>query len=108
MFSIIIDLLLICLFVTLIYRSGFWDNLDDYISRKVQFYHLPYILTCSLCQTWWLSLLYIIVTGNLSILTLVLCIINAHLSKVMIPLTKTIENILMKIIELINRLIDLC
>ena len=102
----ILNLVWIGLIVALVYLSGFWDNLDNYINKKFGLgYHLPYLLQCSLCQTWWLSLLYIICTGHLTLFNIVLCLVNAHLSKVYIPLWTLIENIILKIIEVINNVI---
>lgn len=103
--NLILNLLWIGLIVALVHISGFWDNLDEFINKKFKPYHLPYLLTCALCQTWWLSLLYIICTGNLTLFNIVLCLINAHLSKIYIPLWTLIENALLKIIELINRIV---
>lgn len=101
----ILDLIFIGLIVALVHLSGFWDNLDGYISKRFRFHHLPYIFTCALCQTWWLSLLYIIIAGKLSLLNIALCLVNAHLSKVYIPLWTFVENLLLKIIELMNRVL---
>jgi len=94
-----IDLLFICLIVALVYNSGFWTSLDEFVNKRFRFHHIPHILTCALCQTWWLSLLYIIVTGHFTIMWIALCLVNAHLVNIMIPLAKVIENWLMKIIE---------
>ena len=101
----ILNLVWIGLIVALVYLSGFWDTLDSYISQRFKFHHIPHILQCSLCQTWWLSLLYIICTGHLTLFNIVLCLVNAHLSKVYIPLWTLLENLLLKIIELINKIV---
>ena len=93
--------MLINAIVSLVYLSGFWDNLDEWVASKWKFHHLPHLLTCALCQCWWLGLLYVIVSGNLSILSIALCLANAHLTKVVIPLWSVIENWLLKIIEII-------
>lgn len=103
--SLIFNLLMINVIVALVYESGFWDNLDEYINNKFKFYHIPHILTCGLCQTWWLSLLYIIMTGNLNLMMIAICLFNAHLNKVVIALYKLIENLLLKLIGLLNNLI---
>lgn len=101
----ILNLVWIGLIVALVYLSGFWDTLDSYISGRFKFHHIPHIFLCALCQTWWLSLLYIICTGHLTLFNIVLCLVNAHLSKVYIPLWTLLENLLLKIIELINKIV---
>lgn len=108
MIKIIIDLLIISAIVSMVYLSGFWDNMDYFLNKHLRskgqpFYHLPYIFSCCLCQTMWLSVLYIVITGNLSLLTLALCLANATLNKVLTAIIQTIENYLFKIIELINK-----
>lgn len=94
-----INLIWINLIVALVYMSGFWTVLDDEISKRFKFHHLPHLLFCGLCQCWWLSLLYIIVTGHFTLLGIVLCLINAHLIEITIPLLTVVKNWLLKIIE---------
>ncbi len=102
----ILNLLFIGLIVALVYLSGFWDNLDGYINKKFGLgYHLPHLLECPLCQCWWLGLLFITLTGNLTLFNIVLCLINAHLTKIYIPLWTLIENLLLKIIETMNKIL---
>lgn len=103
----ILQLLVISSIVALVYMSGFWNSLDEYINEKFKFYHLPHILECTLCQTFWLSLLYIIITGNLSIITIMLCLVNAHLNVVVIAIFRTVLNFILKIIDSINTLLYL-
>ena len=77
MTTLIINLLLIALFCTLVIDSGFFEEIDGMINRKWKFRHLPKPFHCSLCATTWLSLLFITVTGNLSIFNAVLCLAAA-------------------------------
>lgn len=107
MWTTIFSLLLINAIMTLIHESGFIVYVDDWINKKYPFHHLPYPILCLLCGTWWLSLLYIIITGQLSLLTIALCLLNAHLTKITQPLYRLIENLLLKGIELLNRLFKL-
>lgn len=99
MINLIINLLLINAIVCLVQLSGWWDSLDEWVSKKWRFRHLPHILVCGLCQCFWLSILFCLVTGNLSILTIALSLANAHLTKVITPLWSVIENWLLKIIS---------
>ena len=100
--SNIVDLLLISGIMTLIYKSGFFEVVDDWISHKYRFYHLPYPFHCCLCGTWWMCLLYIVVTGQVSLLSIFLCLVAAYSTNVLSPLFKLVENFLLKIIECIN------
>jgi hypothetical protein len=92
--------------MTLIHESGFIENVDDWISGKYKFHHLPYPVRCLLCGVNWLSIFYVIITGQLSLLTLMLCLLNAHLTQITQPLFRFIMNALLKVVELLNRLVD--
>lgn len=106
MLNTIYNLLLINIILTLVHESGFIQNLDDWISEKFKFHHLPYPVLCLLCGVTWLSIFYVIITGQFSLLTLALCLLNAHATKIIRPLYRFVENLLLKVIELLNRLVD--
>ena len=103
MWTIILDLVMINLFVVLVHEAGFFETIDEMISEKYKFHHLPYIFMCSLCQVWWLSLLYILITGRIQLWTILACLISAELTKITTPLVRLIENLMMKVIELLNK-----
>ena len=107
MWTTIFSLLLINAIMTLIHESGFISYVDDWINKKYPFHHLPYPILCLLCGTWWLSLLYIIIASPFNLLTIIFCLLNAHLTKITQPLYRLIENLLLKGIELLNRLFKL-
>lgn len=107
MWTTISNLLLINLIMTLIHESGFIEKMDDWISTKWKFYHLPYPVLCLLCGTWWLSLLYIIIAGPFNLLTISFCLINAHLTKITRPICRLFENIALLIIQKINDWLNL-
>ena len=102
---LIINLLLINLFVCLVHEAGFFEYLDTLVNEKYPLHHLPYIFLCGLCQTFWLSLLCVIIMGPFNILTIALCVVNAHMTKIITPLCRLTENLLLKIIELINKVL---
>ena len=101
------NLLLINIIMTLIHESGFIENIDDWISSKYKFYHLPYPIQCLLCGSFWVSLLYIIIVGPFNLLTIALCLLNAHLTQFIQPLFRLIMNALLKVLELLNKWLKL-
>lgn len=94
----IIDLLLINVSITMIFLSGFIDSVDNFINRKFPPYHLPAPFSCNLCSVFWASLLYTIITGNLSLLSLCLCLFSALLTEVTAPMITIIINWLKKVL----------
>ena len=102
----LVSLALITLAVTLIHTSGFIENIDGMINRKWKFYHLPYPIRCNLCSVFWVTLFYVIITGQLSILTFTLCLIFAHTTKVLVPILKLIENFFLLLIGIAVDWID--
>lgn len=107
MLTTILSLILINLFVCLVHEAGFFETIDGMISQKYKFRHLPYIFLCGLCQTFWLSLLYIVIAGPFNLLTITLCLVNAHMTKIVLPLYRFVENLLLKVIELLNKWLHL-
>lgn len=107
MLKLILDLLAINCFVVLVHEAGFFDYLDNWVSEQFKFQHLPYIMLCALCQVFWLSLLYVIITRQLTLWTVAICVLNGHMTKVVQPLYKLVENLLLKLIELINNCLSL-
>lgn len=85
----------------LIHESGFIVYVDEWIANKWKFHHLPYPIRCLLCGTWWLSLLYIIICGPFNLLTIMLCLLNAHMTKITQPLYRLVENSVLKLIGII-------
>jgi Na+/H+ antiporter NhaD/arsenite permease-like protein len=43
----ILTLLLINIFVVLAHESGFFEYMDDWVSKKWKFHHLPKIVMCA-------------------------------------------------------------
>lgn len=100
-----IDLIIMSLIVALVFESGFWDSLDEYINKRFKFYHLPHLLMCQLCQTWWLTLLYILVTGNFSLFNICVCLFIAYMGDIWRPILNLIKGYLLKLIEWMGRVI---
>lgn len=107
MWTTISSLIIINLFVVLTHETGFFETIDTMINERYKFHHLPYIFLCATCQVWWLSLLFVIITGQIHLWTILACIISAEMTKITIPLVRLIENLMMKVIELLNKWLKL-
>lgn len=104
--AIIFSLLIINLIMVLIHESGFIEKMDEMISTRWKFYHLPYPVRCLVCGTFWISLLYIIITpGAFTLLNILLCLLNAHLTEITQGLWRTIKKLIMDVIGWINNYI---
>lgn len=101
----IVELLMIAAVVMMIFESGWWDNMDELVSRRFRFHHLPKIFVCQFCQTFWLSLLWLLFTYEISVFSVFLALINANVGEIMLPLFKLLKQGLNKGIEwLINKI----
>lgn len=106
MTTILLNLLWIHLIVILVFHSGFVDSIEEAVYKKFKPYRLGKPWVCSLCMTNWLSILWLLCTGNFSLMTLVLALTSAILTKVTTPFITTIENYLLKLIEILNNIVD--
>ena len=95
----ILDLLLINLSITMIFLSGFVDSVDEAISKRWKFHHLPKPFSCNLCSVFWASVIYVLITHQLSLFSITLCLASALLTDVTVPLITLVKNWLMKIIS---------
>lgn len=69
----ILQIALICVLVTDF--TDFFENIEKWIARWLGVNNVSLkILECSLCQTWWCSLLYLIITNNVSITTILIAL----------------------------------
>ena len=102
MIAYIVNLLIIATGVCLVHEAGFFGSLDDWFYSRFKPFHLPYIFLCSLCQVFWLTLLYTIIAGHFTLVGLLLCLTAAHATKILTPLCRLAENIFMKLISAMN------
>lgn len=86
-----IELLLIAAVVMMIFESGWWDEVDEWVSSKFRFHHLPKIFVCQFCQCFWLSLIYLLLSGQGVILSLFWALINANIGELLRPIFKLIK-----------------
>lgn len=100
---VVINLFLIALIVVFIEDySGFIFEMESLLTKKLKSpipFTIPKPFSCSLCMTFWLNLIYIIVAGKFSIINIALvCIISA--------LTQEILKIIYFIKDTISTVID--
>ena len=105
--------ILTCIIVFIVDLSGFVDEMvkrlyNKYI--KVGDYHtlIPKLkpLTCSLCLTFWVGLIYLIETSQFTILMIGYVCLLAFLAPIIGDIFILLKDILNKIINLIYKLID--
>lgn len=105
--------ILTCIIVFIIDLSGFVDEIvkrlyDKYI--KVGDYHtlIPKLkpFTCSLCLSFWVGLIYLLVTSQFTIMMIGYVCLLAFLSPIIGDIFILLKDILNKIINIIYKLID--
>lgn len=101
----ILNLIWIHLIVVLVFLSGFVDTVDEAISKRFKFYHLPKPFSCCLCSTFWTSVIYLLFTKEFTLLTLLYALASATLTEVTTPLITLIKNLFLKIIETMNKIL---
>lgn len=101
----ILNLIWIHLIVVLIFLSGFIDSVDEAISKRFRFHHLPKPFSCCLCSTFWTSVIYLLFTKEFTLLTLLYALASATLTEVTTPLITLIKNLFLKIIEIMNKIL---
>ena len=92
--------ILTCIIVFIIDLSGIITEMENILSKWLKAKILiPKPFSCSLCLTWWIGLLYLLVYGKFTII----CIGYVALLSL---LTTTIYNGLLMIRDLLNKIID--
>ena len=67
----IIDLLLITVAVSLVFLSGFPDEMDRMVNKRFPLYHIPQKpFRCCLCMSFWTMILYLIVTQQFTLISI--------------------------------------
>lgn len=96
--------LLTIIIVIIIDISGFIENVEKFIAKwlKAKEIHIK-LIECSFCLNWWISLIYLIVTNNLTIINisyiLFLSLLTPPINTLLILLREKINNIIIKILE---------
>lgn len=94
-------ILFICITVT--DRLHFWDNLGAEIHGlllgKRKPVTLPYILRCSLCQSFWLSIVYVCIFHGFTIVNLAACLFVSSQNQIVVQLLNFIEEKIINIFK---------
>lgn len=101
----IIDLIAIATLCCFVVNSGAVDSLKRAIWRwlKGSAPYREYSLKpfdCELCLTWWCGLLYIIITGNLSLVNIALVALVAWSTPVIVELLNLLVDIPRRLIDM--------
>lgn len=94
-----------CILVIITDLTDFFDNIKKLVWKFVYGNKKPYRtfsmkpLGCSLCETFWIGLIYIIVMGQFSILNIGFVVLMAYLTPVIRNGFILIEDFLIKFIE---------
>lgn len=95
------NILLIAIFVVCVTDiSQFFHQMEEYVAKwlNLKQVHIK-LLECSLCQTWWLSLIYLICTNNITLINIVIAILISCF-------TTQIKDVITLFQDLITKLIN--
>jgi len=108
MINTILDLLLIqFIIVGIIDVSGFVQELEGFLSKWLHIRaRIPKPIGCSLCSTWWTGLIYLIITGNLTLPLVAFTLFISLLTTVTKDIIYLIQDIFIKIITTISKMIS--
>ena len=106
----IICIILVCVVVT--DELHFWEEFSPYIKKWMTGgkFKSPIkfkLFECSTCQVHWLSMIYLICTGNFTIVNYTIIILLSWLTPVLAQLLSLLRNIFMKLIYKISELLGL-
>lgn len=113
MTQLLVNLFIIGISVTyIIDMSGVTTSLRKIIWRLKNKYkpmpddYDPKPFTCSLCMTFWTSLIYLIIIGKLSLLTFLFACANSYLTTTYYQMMMTGKMMVDKLFEFIQRMIN--
>ena len=104
----IIDLLAIAtimVFITDI--SGVITHIESNIARwlEMKTVHIK-LLECSLCQSWWLGLIYLLFTGSLTIVNIAIVALIAYSTTIIKEIYYIISDIITWILSIIQKILS--
>lgn len=104
---IIINLLIITTIICFIVDlSGFIQEMEGILSKWLRFkVHIPKPFDCSLCQVWWINLIYLIIIHQFTLPYILIVSLLSFFSKNISGLLLFIRELLVKIETLLYKLI---
>lgn len=96
----ILQLLIITIIVSVIFLTGFPFEIDDIISKKWRFHHLPAKpFLCNTCASWWLMAGWLLFTHQLSLISVLIALLLAYAAP-------TISNVIVLIKACVDKIIE--
>ena len=96
----ILQLLIITIIVSVIFLTGFPFEIDDIISKKWRFHHLPEKpFLCLTCASFWTMIGYLIVAHQLSLISVLIALLLAYAAP-------TISNVIVLIKACVDKIIE--
>lgn len=101
--NVVLIQILICFIIDL---SGFIQELETILSKRLHFRCvIPKPFSCSLCMGWWMNLIYLIATGQLTLVTVVFVAIIAFAAKNISGFIRWCSELLIKIETILYKII---
>lgn len=80
------------------YHTGFVDDIEDMIKRRVRFFRIPKPFSCPLCMTWWTNLIYVLVCGP-TLLNVLLALIFALTTEIIPSAWELLKSFYYRVVE---------
>lgn len=101
--DVVLIQILICFIIDL---SGFIQEMESALSKWLHFKCvIPKPFSCSLCMGWWTNLVFLLVTGQFSLILVVFVAIISFASKNISGFIRWISELLVKIENLLYKII---
>lgn len=105
--AIVINLILIAVVIVCITdKAQFFIGFEEWLSKKLGGKVQYKILECSLCQTWWASLCYLIATHSVYIWTIALALLIAISTSLIGDIIQLSQDMIGFLINAIYKLIE--
>lgn len=102
----ILDILLIAVItVIVIDLSGFIQSLESGLSKwlRIPNVRIPRPFSCSLCSTFWLSIIYIIIIGKLTILNVAIILLISYMTPIIKDILIFLKDMMSQIITILYK-----